>query len=361
MTKRRLIFSGGGTAGHLYPGLVVSEKLHEKYSDIQITFVGGSRRLEKNIMDRHGAHYIPLKIEGLKGKGIKIFKSLLLLPFAFLKSFLLLIRIKPRLVIGLGGYSSGPIVLLASLMRIPTLILEQNLFPGFTNRILLPRIRKAVVAFEDSLPHFKGKGIFLGNPARAEFYSLPPKKRNSKLSLLIFGGSQGSHFLNTNFIKTLVFLQEKKNQLHISHQTGGIDLDWVQEAYSKSGFQDVEVAAYFYDMPRYFQKSDLIISRAGATTLAELIASQKAALLIPFAEATDNHQVQNALELKKVGGAEIILESEFTPEDFAQKIIAFLENKDHLDRMEKSLISLKKENAAENISKLCWELMEQRI
>ncbi len=358
MRQKRLIFSGGGTAGHLYPGLVVSEKLKEKNPGIQITFVGGSRKLEKNIMDHHGVHFIPLKIEGLKGKGIKIFKSLFFLPFAFIKSFALLIRIKPNLVIGLGGYSSGPIVLLASLMKIPTLILEQNLFPGFTNRTLIPRIQKAVVAFEGSLPHFKKKGIFLGNPARPEFYALHPKKRNTKLSLLIFGGSQGSHFLNTKITSTLPLLEDKKDELKIYHQTGSSDFESVQQSYSKNGFYDVEVAPYFYDMPNYFQKSDLVISRAGATTITELIASHKAALLIPFAKATDNHQVQNAQELKKVGGAEIILESEFTPEYFAKKIIDFMDNKDDLDRMEKNLESLKKENSAENISNLCWDLME---
>lgn len=356
--ERRLIISGGGTAGHLYPGLVVSEKLKEKDPSIQITFVGGNRKLEKNIMDFHGVHFIPLKIEGLKGKGIKIFKSLFILPFAFIKSLVLLLKIKPNLVIGLGGYSSGPIVYLASLMKTPTLILEQNLFPGFTNRTLLPRIQKAVVAFKDSLPHFKGKGIFLGNPTRPEFYTLHPKKRNSKLSLLIFGGSQGSHFLNTNITSSLSLLEGKKNRLKIYHQTGPSDFEWVQQSYLKNGFHDAVVAPYFHDMPNYFQKSDLVISRSGATTVAELIASNKAALLIPFAKATDNHQVQNAEELQKVEGAEIILESEFTPEYFAKRIIDFMDNKESLDRMEKNLVSLKKENSAENISKLCWDLME---
>lgn len=357
MTHKRIIFSGGGTAGHLYPGLVVSEKLKERNPDIQITFVGGSRKLEKNIMDRYGAHFIPLKIEGLKGKGRKVFKSLLILPFAFVKSLVILIRIKPNLVVGLGGYSSGPIVLLASLMRKPTLILEQNVAPGFTNRILLPWIKKAVVAFEGSLPHFKGKGLFLGNPARPEFYALLPKKRNSQLSLLIFGGSQGSHFLNTHITNSLPLLKDKKNKLRIFHQTGSRDYEMVEQSYSENGYPDAEIAPYFYDMPMYFQKSDLVISRAGATTLAELIASHKAALLIPFAQATDNHQLQNALELTKVGGADIILESEFTSENFAKKILDFLENKNKLDLMEKNLASLKTKDAAENISKLCWDLL----
>ncbi len=167
--------------------------------------------------------------------------------------------------------------------------------------------------------------------------------------------------MNTNIIHTLPLLKDRINELHIYHQTGSYDLEEVRKAYSKNGFQNAEVASYFYDMPNYFQKSDLVVSRAGATTLAELIASHKAALLIPFAKATDNHQVHNALELKKVKGAEIILESEFTPEYFAKTIIKFMDNKDKLDRMEDNLVSLKKENAAENISKLCWDLMENGI
>jgi len=164
--------------------------------------------------------------------------------------------------------------------------------------------------------------------------------------------------LNTNITSTLYLLEEKKNELKIYHQTGRSDFEWVQQAYLENGFQDVEVAPYFHDMPNYFQKSDLVISRAGATTVAELIASNKAALLIPFAKATDNHQLQNAEELKKIGGAEIILESEFTPEFFAKRIADFMNNKDTLDRMEENLVPLKKENSAENISKLCLDMME---
>jgi UDP-N-acetylglucosamine--N-acetylmuramyl-(pentapeptide) pyrophosphoryl-undecaprenol N-acetylglucosamine transferase len=163
-----------------------------------------------------------------------------------------------------------------------------------------------------------------------------------------------------NITNTLPLLKDKKTELKIYHQTGSSDFEWVQKSYLENGFLNAEVAPYFYDMPNYFQKSDLIISRAGATTVAELIAAKKAALLIPFARAADNHQLQNALELKKIGGAEIILESEFSPEYLAKKIIDFMNNNDNLDRMEKNLVTLKKENSAENISKLCWEMMENR-
>jgi UDP-N-acetylglucosamine--N-acetylmuramyl-(pentapeptide) pyrophosphoryl-undecaprenol N-acetylglucosamine transferase len=261
-------------------------------------------------------------------------------------------------VIGLGGYSSGPIVLLASMMKIPTLIMEQNLKPGFTNRILLPRVQKAVVAFQNSLPYFKGKGIFLGNPAREEFYLLPSKKRNSKLSLLLFGGSQGSHFLNTGMIGALAFLKTNRESLKIFHQTGDADFTWVKENYEKNGFRDVTVAPYFFDMADYFQRSDIIICRSGATTIAELIASQKASVLIPFARATDNHQVLNARELEQVQGAEVILEQDFSPQLLAEKILDFLNNLEKIERMESNLAGLKTKLTAENISSLCLKLME---
>ncbi len=358
MTRKEVIISGGGTAGHLYPALAVGQKLKERDPDLHLTFVGSSRTLERNIMKQYQANFIPLKIEGIKGKGLRAIKSFLLLPFSFFKSLAILTHTKPKLVIGVGGYSSGPIVLLASLMKIPTLILEQNLYPGFTNKLLLRWVQKAVVAFKNSLPSFKGKGIFIGNPVREEFYSLSPKQRNNKLSLLIFGGSQGSHFLNKAMKLTLPLIREEKENLRISHQTGDQDYDWVKSSYVQNEFKDITIAPYFFDMSNYFQKADLIISRSGATTIAELISSRKAALLVPFSKAADNHQVLNARELEKIKAAEIIPEEEFTPEILARKIIYFLNNKEKIDKMEKNLVQIRTEDVASKISDICFELME---
>jgi len=358
MKESKIIISGGGTGGHVYPALAIGEKLKEIAPHLQLTFVGSSRAVEKTIMERQGVEFVPLKIEGLKGKGLKSIRSLLLLPFSFAKSLAILLRLKPNLVIGVGGYSSGPIVLLASWMRIPTLILEQNLYPGFTNRLLIPWVKKAVVSFQSSLLYFKGKGIFIGNPVRKEFYSLPPKERNCRLTLLIFGGSQGSHFLNKEIVSSLPFLKKEKKNLRIFHQTGKKDFEWVKNGYAKQHFKEAVISPYFFDMADYFKKSDLIISRAGATTISELIASQKASLLVPFAQASDNHQVLNARELEKISGAKILLEEEFTPEDFAEKIFFFLKNRENISQMEKNLASLKKDKVAEKIAALCFELME---
>jgi UDP-N-acetylglucosamine--N-acetylmuramyl-(pentapeptide) pyrophosphoryl-undecaprenol N-acetylglucosamine transferase len=357
--RKKIIISGGGTAGHIHPALAVGRKLKDKDPDCSLTFVGSTRQLEKRIMDHYSAHFIPLHIEGIKGRGFKIFKSLLLLPLSFLKSLTIVIRTRPDLVIGVGGYSSGPIVLLASWFRIPTLIMEQNIQPGLTNRLLRRWVKKAVVSFERSLPHFKGKGIFIGNPVREEFYTLEPKERNGWLTLLIFGGSQGSHFLNEGIVNALPLLKGEKEHLKIFHQTGEKDWDWVKQSYTKEGFSEVTVAPYFDEMAKYFQKSDLIISRAGASTIAELIASKKASLLVPFSQATDNHQLLNAKELEKINGAEVITEEEFTPSVLSEKILAYNQNKRKITEMENNLAPLKVKNAAERIADLCLELMEK--
>jgi len=357
MREKRIIISGGGTAGHIHPAIAVSQKLKEREPDSVFVFVGTTRALEQRIMAHYKAKFIPLRIEGIKGKGIKMIKSLFLLPFSLLKSLAILIRIKPQLVIGVGGYSSGPIVLLASWLKIPTLIMEQNLRPGLTNRLLRRWVEKAVVSFPQSLPYFGEKGIFIGNPVREEFYTLVPKQRNNMLTLLLFGGSQGSHFLNTCMMKTLPLLKKEKEHIQIFHQTGKKDLDWVRENYAQQGFEKAIVASYFEDIASYFQKSDLIISRAGASTIAELIASQKASVLIPFSQAADDHQVLNARELERVSGAEVITEHEFSPESFSQKILGFLENKEKIDRMEKNLVPLKTDKVADRIADLCIELM----
>lgn len=357
MNTRRVLIGGGGTAGHLYPGLAVSQRLREKDPTVRVTFVGSGRDVEKAIMRHHNLDYIPLKVEGFKGRGVKIIKSLFILPRASFKSWRILKRFKPKLVIGVGGYSSGPLLLLAAWAGVPTLIMEQNLRPGLTNRLLIPRVKKAVVAFEASLPYFKDKGVFIGNPVREEFNHLKPKTRNAALSLLVFGGSQGSHFLNTAMVSSLPLLSTGKADLRVFHQTGPKDLAWVKGTYALAGFQEAVVEPYFYNMAHYFEKADLVVSRAGASTIAELIAARKASLLVPFADAADNHQVLNALELKKAGGAEVILEKEFTPQGFADKIMGFITHKDRLDQMEMNLVPLKKERIADKISDLCLELM----
>jgi len=360
MKPRRIVISGGGTGGHLYPALAVGRKLREKDPSLGLTYIGGHREIERKIMAEQGVDFIPMRIEGLKGRGLKSVRALFLLPFSFLRAFVILARIRPALVIGVGGYSSGPVVLSAAWMRTPTLILEQNVRPGFTNRMLARWVDKAVVAFESSLPGFRGKGVRLGNPVREEFYAMPRKARGDKLNVLVFGGSQGSRFLNKAVAEALPLLRERRARLAIIHQTGNDDWEWVDKAYRQSGFGDATVAPYFSEMAACFQMSDLIVSRAGATTCAELIASGKPALLIPFAGASENHQEPNARELERAGGADVILEKDLTPEVLARHILDFLAHPEVLDRMADGLAGLRTPGSADEIAELCFRLMEGR-
>ena len=360
MKSRRIVICGGGTGGHLYPALAVGRKLQEREPSLRLTFIGSHRPIERALMDRYGAHFIPMRIEGLKGRGLKSLRTIVLLPFALIRSLYLLLRLRPALVVGVGGYSAGPVALAGSMLGIPSLILEQNLRPGFTNRLLTRWARKAVVAFENSLPYFKGKGVFLGNPVREEFTRLRPKPREAGLTLLVFGGSQGSRVLNDTMTAALPLLRPEKPNLRLIHQTGKADFKIVKEAYVQNGFAEAEVAPFFFDMAGCFEKSDLVVSRAGATTIAELIVAGKAAVLVPFALAAEDHQAQNARELERVDGAEVILEKDLTPQLLAERIVFYLRNPERTSAMERNLAVLKTDDPAGRIAGLCFELMKEK-
>jgi UDP-N-acetylglucosamine--N-acetylmuramyl-(pentapeptide) pyrophosphoryl-undecaprenol N-acetylglucosamine transferase len=359
MRRPGVIISGGGTGGHLYPALVVGRKLLELAPEIALTYVGTRREVEGRIMADHGVRFIPMRIEGLKGRGLKSLRGLLILPLAFAHSLAILVRTRPALVVGVGGYSSGPIVLLASWLRVPTVILEQNARPGFTNRLLARWVRRAVVAFPSSLPAFRGKGVVLGNPVREAFSALPAKARGPVLDVLVFGGSQGSHFLNSRMVEALPLLAAAMDRLRLTHQTGTADLAEVAAAYKAAGFDRAEVAAYIPDMPAYFGRADLVVCRAGATTLAELIAARKAALLVPFAGAADDHQTANARELAAAGGAVVLPEAEATAAALAARVLRFLGHPEELDALERRIAGLQAEDPAGRIAGLCLSLLKR--
>jgi UDP-N-acetylglucosamine--N-acetylmuramyl-(pentapeptide) pyrophosphoryl-undecaprenol N-acetylglucosamine transferase len=360
MTHRDVVICGGGTGGHLYPALVLGRTLHKKDPSVKVTFIGSNRTAERELMARHGVRFIALNVEGLKGRGLRKLKSLALLPFALLRSYLILFRIKPALVVGVGSYSSGTVVLAASRMKIPILLLEQNVYPGFTNRRLLGRAQRVVAAFEASLAHLKGKGVFLGNPVREEFARLPHKIHIGSFDLLIFGGSQGSHFLNIAVTAALPFLERWKDRLRIVHQTGPADLAEVRKSYTESRFSGAVVEPFFDDMPERFAAADLVVSRAGATSCAELIAARKASILVPFAQAADDHQRKNAEALAEVGGADVILESDWSPQRFAATLGNMIERPERLTAMENALSTLAVEDSAGKIATLALTLMDQK-
>ena len=358
MRKRGVVISGGGTGGHLYPALVVGRRLLAAAPDLALTYVGTRRDVEGRIMAEHGVRFVPMRIEGLKGRGLKSLRGLLLLPLAFAHSLAVLAGTRPALVVGVGGYSSGPIVLLAAGLGIPTVILEQNARPGFTNRLLARWARRAVVAFPSTLPAFRGKGVVLGNPVREEFYALPAKTPSAVLDVLVVGGSQGSRFLNDRITAALPLLAAARDRLRLTHQTGAADLGRVAAAYRAAGFDRAEVAAYFPAMAERFGRADLVVCRAGATTLAELIAARRPSVLVPFAGAADDHQTANARELEAVGGAAVLSEAEATPEALAARILGFLDRPGELEAMASRAGRLQAEDPAGRIAALCLSLMK---
>jgi UDP-N-acetylglucosamine--N-acetylmuramyl-(pentapeptide) pyrophosphoryl-undecaprenol N-acetylglucosamine transferase len=360
MKNKRVVISGGGTGGHLFPALVLGRKLHEKDSEISVTFVGSRRAGEISIMARENVRFVPMRIEGLKGRGWRSLRGLVLLPGAFLKALVLLVRIRPALIVGVGGYSSGPVVLLAAWLRRPTVILEQNVRPGFTNRRLLRWVDKAVAAFDASLPYFQGKGVALGNPVREEFYAVPPKASGKRLALLVFGGSQGSRVLNHAIVDALPLLKSDKDRLDMVHQTGPAEVDWVKSQYRQNGFGDAVVAPFFDDMAGRFGGADLVIGRAGATTCAELIAARKPSILVPFAAAAEAHQAKNAEVLESAGGADVLPEGGDLAGRIAERIQYLLSHRERLAAMSRGLENLRKDDAAGKIAGLCLKLMGTR-
>ena len=357
MKRKKVIFAGGGTGGHIYPAIVVAEEMKRLNPEIEIVFLGTGRETERNILNYYGYKLITIRIEGLKGKSpLKLIKSLSLIPQALISSFKIIKKEKPNLVIGLGGYSSGPVVLSAFLQNIPTALMEQNLKPGLTNRILRYFVRKAFLSFEASKVYFGKKGVYTGNPVRKEFFELKEKRKEENFSILVFGGSQGSHIINKTVTKAIPLLKERKNKIIVLHQTGERDFKWVKDFYEKNKIK-AEVSPFFYEMHKFFEKADLLICRAGASTIAEIIASRKPAILIPFAKASDKHQEINALELKKEGAVEVILERDLTSERLAEKIINFLDYPEKMEEIRNNIKKLRINNSGEKIAKLCFELM----
>jgi|Deesub1362B_J571_1020462.scaffolds.fasta_scaffold00001_767 UDP-N-acetylglucosamine--N-acetylmuramyl-(pentapeptide) pyrophosphoryl-undecaprenol N-acetylglucosamine transferase len=362
MMKPIIIIAGGGTGGHIYPALALGQEIKHLFPQAKIIYIGSRRPLEKKLMEEQGVEFYGLQVEGLKGKGLQAGINLLKLPLAMEQTSRLLRRFKPSLVIGMGGFSSGPVVLVASLKRIPTVILEQNVRLGFTNRLLLRWVKKVVVSFAGTLSACRGKGELIGNPVRPEFYRVPEKRKLSPdiLTVFIFGGSQGSHFLNSIVTQALPQLKNLEERLSIIHQTGEKEYEMIKATYEKLGFNQAIIKPFFDNMADIFARTDLVICRAGATTIAELIAAQQPALLVPFAQATENHQYLNAQELVQKQAALLATEDEFTPEFLVEKINYFLDHRDELHQISRNLAFFRREDVTAKIARLCLSLINHQ-
>ncbi len=335
--RETLMIAGGGTGGHIYPAIAVAQEWMARDATRQVIFVGTERGLEKTIVPKAGFPIEFISVGGLKGKGVadKI-RNAFRLPAGLMHAFSIVGKYRPNVVLGVGGYSSGPVLIASKLRGVPTAIHEANAFPGLTNRVLAPFVTAAAVAFKNAAPRLKrADAILTGNPIRKEFFDAVSGRPAGDLRkrLLIFGGSQGSRTINDAMIGALLFMAPLRDRIHIVHQTGPQELERVQEAYRASAFPDARVVPYLDPIVDEIAAADLVVSRSGAMTVGELAAVGRAAILIPFAAATDNHQELNARVVEQAGGAMVITEGQLSPEKLALSITEIVNDGDRTARM----------------------------
>jgi UDP-N-acetylglucosamine--N-acetylmuramyl-(pentapeptide) pyrophosphoryl-undecaprenol N-acetylglucosamine transferase len=355
-----LVIAGGGTGGHLYPGIAIARELQRRHPGSPLLFVGTSRGLETRIVPAEGFPLALIEIGALNRVGWRQqLRTLATLPRTCLEAAQILRRQRPDLVLGVGGYASGPVVLVAALMGIPTLVAEQNALPGFTNRVLARFVDAAAIAFDEARRYFGSRAVLTGNPVRAEFLSLsprPPKEAGSPLHVLVTGGSQGARAVNRAMVEALPLLQQAGARLQVTHQTGVRDLEWVAAAYREAGLA-AEVVPFLERMEESLATADLVICRAGATTVAELAAAGRAALLIPFPQAADDHQRKNAEAVVRVGGGVVIAEADLTPARLARELLDLAGTPDRLSRMAQAIRQLARPDAAGQVVDLIAQLV----
>ena len=356
--KYRFIFAGGGTGGHLFPGIAFAEYLKEKPDDVEILFIGTNRGIEFTKVPQAGFNFEAIDVSGIKGiGGITKIKNLVKIPKAIIKSREIIQEFSPDAVIGLGGYVSGPALLSAWIEKFPTFIFEQNSVPGITNRILGKVVNTVFTTFEYSHRYFnEEKIVFSGNPVRKEIREIKiDDKKNHIENILVFGGSQGAKRIN----EVVAEASSRLKDFNIVHQTGKYTYDKTVELYKKfnPGAKNVDLRVFIEDMSEAYAKADLIICRAGATTISELKLVKKPSVLIPFPKATDNHQVLNAKELVRQNLAIMIEEKDLTPDILVETIKELKSDKNKYLEMHKSFINLERKNTEEIILRKILEII----
>jgi UDP-N-acetylglucosamine--N-acetylmuramyl-(pentapeptide) pyrophosphoryl-undecaprenol N-acetylglucosamine transferase len=362
-----VLIAGGGTGGHLYPGIAVAREIVARVPDAQVAFVGTAAGIESRVVPREGFALDTIRSAGLKGKSVaSLARGVALLPASAVDAWRVISRRRPSIVIGVGGYSSGPVVLLAALRGIPTLLMEQNAMPGVTNRLLARFVRAAAVTYDESSRFFADRAFLAGNPVRPEFLGGEHDEHGAPRDVvepraarvLIFGGSQGAHAINVAMVEAAPRLAAAAARLEITHQTGERDLEMVRDGYRRAGLQ-VRVEPFLYAMDREMKAADFVVCRAGATTLAELTAAGRPSILIPLPTATDDHQRKNAEALVVKGAARMIDQRSLTGELLASAIVAMAQNSNERAVMSAAARRQAKPDAAAVIVRRVLELARE--
>lgn len=353
MRPLRVVVAGGGTGGHLYPGIAVARELLRREPDARISFAGTARGIESRVIPREGFPLDLLRSVGLRGASpLAYARGLALIPAGLVDAWRILSRRAPDVVIGVGGYSSGPVVLAAVLRRIPTMLLEQNAVPGLTNRLLARVVDAAAVTFEETVTYFGRRGFVTGNPVRAEFFDRSVDRDETPAGsprVLIFGGSQGAHAINMAMVEAAPKLAAHRGGLAVTHQTGERDLELVRDGYRRAGLE-ARVEPFLFAMDREIKSADFVVSRAGATTLAELTAAGKPAVLVPLPTAADDHQRKNAEVLARAGAADVMDQRTLNGSELADRILALAHDAARRDAMGRAARMLARPHAARQIA-----------
>jgi UDP-N-acetylglucosamine--N-acetylmuramyl-(pentapeptide) pyrophosphoryl-undecaprenol N-acetylglucosamine transferase len=362
----RVVIAGGGTGGHLFPGIAVAEEIRSRSSGHEVLFISRGNAFERLALDQAGFALATISVEGLKGRGLwNQLRALGRLPWSLVQSIGRLRDFRPDLVIGLGSYSAGPVVMAAWLLRIPVALCEQNVLPGITNRVLARLADRIFTSYDQTIGGFDAdKVLWTGNPLRRQIVETAGRTAATDtlparpFTVLVIGGSQGAHRINTAVMEALSHLADRQRFFFI-HQTGPADEAAVADAYRQKD-TPARVQAFFTDMAAQYLQADLVVCRAGATTVAEITALGKAAVFIPFPYAADDHQRLNAQQMVAAGAAEMIVEQELNGELLAGRIGFYASHPEVLAAMAEQSARLGRPDAARRIVDECYRLVGAR-
>lgn len=358
-----VVVAGGGTGGHLFPGIALAEQFVARNPETRVLFIGTGRPFEAAAVHRAGFTHRTVTAEGIKRRGWRrALSAMVKIPKGIAEAVGILSEFRPHLVLGVGGYASGPTVAAGWLTRKAVVLQEQNLIPGAANRVLSVLADRIYVSFPETADRFSSKKVRVcGNPVRREVIAAAGERRRrpeDPMTVLVLGGSQGAQSINTAVIEAVTRLK-RPDRIFLIHQTGETDAERARAAVAAVGI-GADVRPFFHDVGSVLSRADLVICRAGATTVAELTAIGKAVIFIPFPYAADDHQTQNAGSLARRGAAEMIAETELSGEGLARKIDDFIERPEALAELARRARQFGRPEAAEAIVDDCLALLEEK-
>lgn len=355
MLNMRAVLAGGGTGGHVIPAIAIAQELHKRYA-AECLFIGTARGVENRLVPAAGFRLQLVKVGALNRVSLATrLKTLFDLPRAIVSAGRMLSDFQSDVVIGVGGYASGPAMMAAIRKRIPTLAFEPNYVPGFANRAVARFVSAAAVHFEHTGEYFRNPTV-TGVPVRPAFFQIPKKPYEPGLpTLLVFGGSQGARAINQAMVRALPALKQRLPGLHVLHQTGERDYNETRDGYARAGVE-AEVQKFIDDMPAFFARADLILCRSGASTVAEITAAAKPAVFVPFPLAADDHQRRNAEALEQAGAAVVLEETKLDEVWLVDTLTALLDDSGRLARMSQAACSLAHPDAAKDIAELAMKI-----